>query len=103
MADTLTDKVRRKLDITWDDEVTTSRISDIMENASITIRHKIGLPSTYDFETVGQEQNFFLAYCLYAWNHAEDEFDVNYQNDLLQLRQKWAIEFLKNESGADDA
>lgn len=101
MADTLTDKVKRKLDITWDDEGTNARISDIIEGAKPTVRHKIGLPDYYDFETAGQEQAFFLSYCLYEWNHASDEFDDNYRNDLLQLRQKWSLESIK-EDGSDD-
>lgn len=88
MAETLTDKVKRKLDITWSDEGTDARVADIVATAEPTMRHKLGLPDTFDFMTPGQEQNLLLAWCLYEWNHAADEFDGNYLNDILQVRQK---------------
>lgn len=92
MAETLKDKVKRKLDITWTDDGTDARVADIIDIALPTMRHKLGLPETYDFETPGQEQNLLLSWCLYEWNHAADEFDANYLGDVIQVRNKWAVE-----------
>lgn len=92
MAETLTDKVKRKLDITWSDTGTDARIADIIDAAKPTMRHKLGLPDTYDFEMPGQEQQLLLSWCLYEWNHATDEFDGNYLNDILQVRQRLAAQ-----------
>lgn len=91
MAETLNDKVKRKLDITWTDDGTDARVADIIDIALPTMRHKLGLPETYDFETPGQEQNLLLSWCLYEWNHAADEFDANYLGDVIQVRNKWAV------------
>lgn len=88
MADTLTDKVKRKLDITWDDAGTNSRIEDIMNNAKTTLVFKLGVADSSVFEQPGQEQQLFLAYCFYEWNHAVDDFDNNYRNEILQVRMK---------------
>lgn len=91
MADTLTDLVKRKLDITWSDEVTDARVADIVAVAEPTMRHKLGLPEGFDFTAPGQERNLLLSWCLYEWNQATSEFDDNYMNDILQVRQKWML------------
>ena len=84
--------VKRALDITWDDENTEARVDDIMASAMATMRHKLGLPEEYDFETPGAEQNLYCAYCLYEWNHCADEFDGRYANDILQIRAKQEVQ-----------
>ena len=89
MADQLTDALRRKLNVTWSDEDTDARLADILDSAKLTVGYKLGLPDGFDFEAVGQERALLLSYCLYEWNHATSEFDGNYANDILQLRQKW--------------
>lgn len=91
MADTITDLVKRKLDITWNDDVTDARVADIIAVGEPTMRHKLGLPEGYDFTAPGQERNLLLAWCLYEWNQSGNEFDGNYINDILQVRQKWAV------------
>ena len=92
MADTaLTALVKRKLDITWSDEETDARVADIIAAAEPTMRHKLGLPDGYDFTAPGQEQSLLLSWCLYEWNQSAQEFDMNYLNDILQVRQKWAV------------
>lgn len=96
MALILKDLVKRKLDITWDDEDTDARIDDIIAIAAPVMRHKLGTPDDFQFETEGQEQALFLSYCLYEWNHAANEFDGNYLNDILQVRQRWEVEAMRN-------
>lgn len=91
MAQTLTDLVRGKLNITWSDPDTDARVLSLVANAQPIMRHKLGLSDDYDFMTPGQEQNMLLAWCLYEWNHAAAEFDENYGNDILQVRQKWEV------------
>lgn len=88
----LIDQVKRKLNITWEDEDTDARVNDLVSSAQVTMRHKLGLPDEFDFSTAGQENVLFLAWCLYEWNHAAHEFDGNYLGDILQIRQKWEVE-----------
>lgn len=92
MVDDLVAKVKRKLDITWSDEGTDARVRDLIDIAAPTMRHKLGLPDCYDFEAPSQEQNLFLAWCFYEWNHAVDDFDANYMNDILQVRHKHLVQ-----------
>lgn len=100
----LTNKVKRKLNITWSDHDTEERLKDLMGNSAVSLRHKIGLAETFDFEAPGQEQSLFLSLCLYEWNHAANEFDSNYANDLMQARQRRAVEQAREEAeGGDQA
>lgn len=102
MADTtLTALVKRKLDITWSDADTDARVADIIDAAEPTMRHKLGLPEGFDFTAAGQERSLLLSYCLYEWNQAVNEFDGNYLNDILQVRQKWAVRGVSDD--ADEA
>ncbi len=87
MNDTLFAQVKRKLNITWDDDDTNSVVEDIIQSAIPVIIHKIGITDTsFDFSLPGIENNLFRAYCLYCYNHCENEFDVNYSNDIAQAR-----------------
>ena len=85
------DVVKRKLNITWDDVDTDLRVSDIIDDAIPTMRHKLGLPADYDFSEIGMERTLFLEYCLYVWNEKKELFDDNYRNDILQTRDMVAI------------
>lgn len=89
---TLFEQVKRKLNITWDDEETTARIEEIIESAIPDMIHILGITdSDYDFSTAGAENVLFLSYCLYEWNHTLNEFDENYSNKIAQVRSKWEV------------
>ena len=99
----LIDQVKRKLNITWSDEETDKRINDIIASATPVLKHKLGIADAdYDFAAPGLENLLFLAYCLYEWNHAANEFDSNYANELAQCRAMREVKYhIEHESGAD--
>ena len=85
-------QVKRKLNVTWEDDETTARIEEIIESAIPTLIHKLGIAdSKFDFSDPGMENNLFRAYCLYEWNHCTNEFDDNYANDIAQVQAKHAV------------
>lgn len=88
----LTELVRRKLNITWNDTDTDARITQIIEDGKSEIIDKVGITdSEFDFSKPSQERKLLLAYCFYEWNHALDEFQVNYAEDILQARERWEV------------
>jgi len=96
---TLLGQVRRKLNITWEDEETTARIEEIIESAVPTLIHKLGIAdSGFDFSIAGMENSLFRSYCLYEWNHCANEFDDNYANDIAQVRAKHEVDHYLAES-----
>lgn len=89
MNNTLLQQVKDKLNITWSDADTERRVTNIILNAEKTLINKLAITNdNYDFSVVGEENNIFLAYCLYEFNHESNNFDFNYSNDISQIRRK---------------
>lgn len=91
MNETLLKQVKRKLNITWDDADTNDRVTDIINQAEAVMSFKIGIPAGFDYSTGGIENMLFLAYCLYLYNHCENEFENNYVSEILQARSKYEV------------
>lgn len=85
--------VKQKCNITWDDGETEQRIKEIIEDAIVVVKHKIGIKdgTNIDFAKEGQERTLFKNYCFYEWNNKVSEFDRNYENEIMQLRQKYEV------------
>ncbi len=97
--DKLFDQVKRKLNVTWEDDDTTARIEEIIDSAIPTLIHKLGIADPdFDFSVPGMENNLFRTYCLYEWNHCANEFDDNYANDIGQVREKHEVDYYRSES-----
>ena len=92
MGETLLAQVRRKLNITWEDTDTNNRVRDIMRQARAKMFEILGIVDTkFDFSGEGTENMLYLAYCLYLYNHCENEFDDNYREDIMQTRAKHEV------------
>ena len=103
MTERLTAQVKRKLNITWNDEDTNNRIADIIQSAIPTLKHKLGIVDPdFDFSEYGDENILFTAYCLYEFNHCANEFDDNYSNMIAQVRAKYEVEHYLSEVSADE-
>jgi hypothetical protein len=98
-------QVRRKINVTWNDEETDARIEEIIESAIPDLTFKLGISdSEFDFSVAGMENTLFLAYCLYEWNHVLDEFDLNYSRMIAQVRAKHEVNhFLKESEESENA
>ena len=92
MTEALLQQVRRKLNITWSDPDTDNRVSDIVNQAKSVMLFKLGITDdAFDFSEAGIENVLYLAYCLYLYNHCENEFDDNYLGMILQARSKHEV------------
>lgn len=99
MTENLLAQVRRKLNITWDDADTNARVEDIVQSAIPAMIHKLGIADpNFDFSVPSMENNLFLAYCFYDWNHCLNEFDENYANNIAQTRAKHEVAYYGEES-----
>lgn len=97
-------QVKRKLNITWDDNDTTARIEEIIESAIPTLKHKLGIvDSGFDFSVPGSENTLFLSYCLYEWNHAVNEFEENYHHMIANVRAEWEVKHYLASEDAENA
>lgn len=92
MTEALLQQVRRKLNITWSDPDTDNRVLDIANQAKSVMLFKLGITDdAFDFSEAGIENVLYLAYCLYLYNHCENEFDDNYLGMILQARSKHEV------------
>ena len=92
MTEALYNQVKRKLNITWEDEDTTSRLNDIIESAIPDLIDRLGITDPdFDFGVSGAENTLFLAYCLYEWNHALNEWEENYSRMIAKVRAKYEV------------
>ena len=102
MSENLFAQVKRKLNITWEDEETTARLTDIIQSAIPAMTHKLGIADpNFDFAKPGMENDLFKSYCLYEWNHCLNEFDDNYANNIAQVRARNEVEHYQNEVAND--
>ena len=96
MSEALFNQVKRKLNITWEDEETTARINDIINSAIPDLIYKLGITDdNFDFSVSGAENTLFLAYCLYEWNHTLNEWEDNYERMIARVRAKYEVEQYK--------
>lgn len=97
MADATTlAAVRRKLNITWNDEGTDARVADVVASVSPTLALRCGLEADHDFTASDAEWGLFLNACLYEFSDALDDFWGNYAGELMAAH-------LRNVAGGDDA
>lgn len=87
--DNLLQELKDSLNITWDEEETNRKLKKIMNDAESILNWKLG--AKIDYSTPGQEHNLFLNYCMYAYNNCTNEFDDNYFNEIMQIRQKYEV------------
>lgn len=104
MTEILMNQVKRKLNITWDDEETTSRLTDIIRSAIPDLSHRLGIADPdFDYSQPGAENTLFLAYCLYEWNHALNEFEENYARMIATVRAVYEVKhYLESEAAANE-
>lgn len=89
MIEELIEILKNELFITWDDETTNMRLQRIVSSAIHTMNYKIG--SDIDYTADGMAQNLFVNYCVYVYNGCANEFDNNYFNEIMQLRQLYEV------------
>lgn len=84
MADqaTATDMVRRKLNVTWEDEGTDARIADVIGTVTPRLNARLGLAASHEFAPGDPDMGLFLDACLYEFSDALDEFLSSFADEL---------------------
>ncbi len=92
--ETLLAQVKRKFNITWEDDDTNARLEEIIASAIPKLIFKLGISdANFDFSVAGMENDLFKSYCLYEWNHVANEFDDNYSNEIAQIQAKHLVKY----------
>lgn len=89
LPDGLLDKVKNRLNITWDDDATNEKLSDIIADGMEYIDDKLG--DTADYTEAGRPRMLLMEYSRYAWSDALDVFETNYLAHILAMQNKKAV------------
>lgn len=87
----LVESAKRKCKITWESSDTENEIKEIVEDAVIAMKDKLGMKADADAEVFlvsGNARKLWKEYCLYCWNGVADEFDKVYLSEIMQERRK---------------
>ena len=91
VADETLAAVRRKLNVTWNDEGTDARIEDVIDAVSVPLAKRCGLSADHVFAKTDPEFALFLNACLYEFSDALDDFWDNYAPDIAAAHWENAI------------
>lgn len=78
--------VRRKLNVTWEDEDTDARILDVVSSVSPSLASRLGLGEWHEFRPDSPGWGLFLNACLYEFSDALDDFWRNYRSEIAECR-----------------
>lgn len=94
--------VKNDLDITWSDEPTDSKIAGILSRAESTLNDYAGEKLDFTDEETPEAQ-LLLDCCRYIYNHALEDFKVNFRDELFMLRAGRQVNRLADaeETGTD--
>lgn len=100
MARSLIDQALDYLTITWDDPPLKRKLEGAMERGKALIDDYAGSPQ--DYNKPGRPQALLFDYLRYVRSDATEMFEINYQRDLMHLRDKaMAIASLTEEAETD--
>ena len=74
--------VKRKLNVTWVDEGTEARVSDVIAAVSPSLALRCGMDAEHEFVEGEPEWPLFLNACLYEYSDALDDFWRNYATEV---------------------
>jgi hypothetical protein len=79
--------VKRKLNVTWDSNVTDDRVQDVVDAVSPRLSSLLGFDAAHDFSKEdGEAWGLFLNACLYEFSDAWDDFTQNYEREIQSVR-----------------
>jgi hypothetical protein len=79
--------VKRKLNVTWDSNVTDDRVQDVVDAVSPRLSSLLGFDAVHEFSKEdGEAWGLFLNACLYEFSDAWDDFTQNYEREIQSVR-----------------
>ena len=84
VSDSLLNSVKLWCNITWSDEATDAKVSDLIASGEAYIDGKLGAAGDYD--APGEPLTLLKEYVRYGLSDALDVFETNYLNRLLAMQ-----------------
>ena len=81
--------VKRHLNITWSDEDTDEKLSDMMMDAEVELNHILG--AEIDYFCPGMARRLYMNYMVYVWNECINEFEDAYRKEINRIRRLFKV------------
>lgn len=90
----LLNKIKNRLDITFEDKDVDSKTEGIIEEGIQYLCPLFGMPDGFEFDwaSPSEERALLKNYCLYELNNVGDQFVENYRNEILRVRARYEVE-----------
>lgn len=111
---TLTELVKSRLNITWEDDITTAKVTNALNDAIPALCAKVGLTYDYDKDTVKEQdgtavdittpsqfRHLLVTYAAYIFDQQGHLFDANYRTEINACRQRYEVRAIEAEESAD--
>lgn len=103
MNEKILTELKSRLDITWDNDITNTKLLNVVKNSIPKTNRLIGTTITdYAKEGLEEELELLLNYCMYAWENKAELFKTNYLDDIMSLQQKYEVENYRSELETED-
>jgi len=89
LPDGLLEDVKNYLDITWDDLEGDIKLTGIIARGMQYLNKVAG--AELDYMAEDKPKELLMDYCRYARSNALDEFQINYQHELLSLQIEYEV------------
>lgn len=87
----LLDNIKTMLDINPNSTTEDDKINIIIANGKQHLISFNPLLTSADFEAATRARTLLFAYCRYAYSNATESFDIDWQSELLNLRQEYEV------------
>lgn len=77
------------LQITWEDKTLKRKLEGGLERGKVLLQEYAGMP--LNFDTPGTPQALLFDYLRYVRSDATEMFEINYQRDLMRLRNLYGV------------
>lgn len=77
------------LQITWEDKTLKRKLEGGLERGKVLLQEYAGTP--LDFDAPGTPQALLFDYLRYVRSDATEMFEINYQRDLMRLRNLYGV------------
>ncbi|MCD8190165.1 MAG: hypothetical protein LUD78_08130 [Clostridiales bacterium] len=116
---TLTELVKSRLNITWEDDITTAKVTNALTDALPSLCAKVGLAYDYDADEAAsavteqsgtavditapsQLRHLLVTYAAYIFDQQGHLFDANYRTEINACRQRYEVRAIEAEESEDD-
>ena len=98
MNEKILTELKSRLDITWEKDITNTKLLNVIKNSIPKLNRIIGNKiDDYTAEGFEEELELLLNYCMYAWENKTELFKTNYLDDIMSIQQKYEVENYRNE------